>query len=380
MKPTIIEPKLSRYLNDRATRLGIPLNGVFELTPRCNFNCTMCYVHLSAAEANQRGKEFTAAELLSYIREARDQGMLFLLFTGGEPLIRPDFPQIYAEAAQMGLLVSLNTNGSLLTGERLALLKKYPPSRVNISLYGGSRETYRSLCGVDAFDSVIANIRALREAGISVKLNGLITPRNKQDFEKIMAFSEELDTAIQVSSYAYPPMRRSEDMMGKNDRLSPKEAADYAIAYDQRRFNGETMAARNKAILEGKARFFERECDTFTGPGEKPYGCRAGRSSFWVTWDGRMTPCGMLNRPSASLRELGFEACWQRVKKECLAITRPNKCVDCPMVDVCPACPASCYCETGEFDRAPQYLCSMVAEMIQQTEATAASQNNGVQY
>ena len=99
------EPRLSSYLHARACRSGTPLAGNFELTARCNFNCKMCYVHLTAEEQQRRGRELTADEWLAIAQEARSRGMLFLLLTGGEPLIRKDFRYLLTELKKMGLLV-----------------------------------------------------------------------------------------------------------------------------------------------------------------------------------------------------------------------------------------------------------------------------------
>lgn len=108
------EPRLSSYLHARACRSGTPLAGNFELTARCNFNCKMCYVHLTAEEQQRRGRELTADEWLAIAQEARSRGMLFLLLTGGEPLIRKDFRYLLTELKKMGMLVSVNSNGSLI--------------------------------------------------------------------------------------------------------------------------------------------------------------------------------------------------------------------------------------------------------------------------
>ena len=79
-----------------------PLAGNFELTARCNFNCKMCYVHLTAEEQQRRGRELTADQWLAIAEQARSRGMLFLLLTGGEPLIRTDFRYLLTELKKMG--------------------------------------------------------------------------------------------------------------------------------------------------------------------------------------------------------------------------------------------------------------------------------------
>ena len=109
-----VEPRLSTYLHAKACRNGTSLAGNFELTARCNFDCKMCYVHLSAQEQQRRGREVTADEWLTIAEAARRQGMLFLLLTGGEPLLRSDFRYLLTELKKMGLLVSVNSNGSLI--------------------------------------------------------------------------------------------------------------------------------------------------------------------------------------------------------------------------------------------------------------------------
>ena len=127
------EPRLSSYLHARACRSGTPLAGNFELTARCNFNCKMCYVHLTAEEQQRRGRELTADEWLAIAQEARSRGMLFLLLTGGEPLIRKDFRYLLTELKKMGLLVSVNSNGSLIDRDWLDFFRHEPPFRFNIT-------------------------------------------------------------------------------------------------------------------------------------------------------------------------------------------------------------------------------------------------------
>ena len=136
---------LSRYLHSKGCRLGLPISGNFELTPRCNFNCKMCYVHLSEEEQRRRGKELSADEWLAAAEKARDAGMVFLLLTGGEPLVRQDFRYLLAELKKMGLMVSVNSNGSLINDDWIEFLKSEPPIRFNITLYGADEAAAKKL-------------------------------------------------------------------------------------------------------------------------------------------------------------------------------------------------------------------------------------------
>ena len=152
--PNYKEPLLVSHLHARGRQLGLPIAGTFELTPRCNFHCKMCYVHLSREEQERRGKELTAEQWLQIAREAKDAGMVFLLLTGGEPLLRPDFPEIYRQLKAMGFIITINSNGYLIRDDLRKLFIENPPVRSNISLYGTSDSTYDKTCGVPAYERI----------------------------------------------------------------------------------------------------------------------------------------------------------------------------------------------------------------------------------
>lgn len=358
------EPRLSLYLHSKACREGTPLAGTFEITPRCNFNCKMCYVHLSPEEQKLRGKELSADEWLAIAEAARSRGMLFMLLTGGEPLIRPDFRYLLTELKKMGLLVSVNTNGSLIDSDWLDFFRYEPPFRFNITLYGGDNETYERLCGRAAFDRVTSNIRSLKDLGMDVKLNVSLTPYNAADLVKIHETAESLGTPMQVATYMFPPIRRNEDMIGVNDRFTPCEAACNAVAWDKRRFPVETFRKRAEAMKCGLSLPREDACEGT--PGEK-ISCRAGRSTFWINWKGDMTPCGMMTEPKISVLDRGFDASWEFVKAAAAEIRLPYECSVCTKKHACPVCAAMCVTETGHFDVRPDYLCKMTDETIRLT-------------
>ena len=186
-----MEPKLVRYLHDKATALIIPINGTFELTARCNFNCAMCYVHLSAEEQRRRGRELTGAEWIEIAEQAKKAGTVFLLLTGGEPLIHPDFEMIYRKLKTMGFMISINSNASLIQGKMLELFRQEPPYRLNLTLYAVSNAGYERQCGVPCYDRVLKNIQALRDAGINLRINLTITPTNRAEMPELIHTAKE---------------------------------------------------------------------------------------------------------------------------------------------------------------------------------------------
>ena len=364
MEPSGVEPRLSSYLHAKACRDGTPLAGNFEITPRCNFNCRMCYVHLTEEQQRARGSELSADEWLAIAEKARAQGMLFLLLTGGEPLMRQDLRYLLTELKKMGLLISINSNGSLINDEWLEFFRREPPFRFNITLYGCSDRSYRELCGNPAYEKVISNIRELKKMGIGVKLNASMTPYNICDLERIYETSESLGAPVQVATYMFPPTRRDEKSVGKNDRFTPAEAAGYSVMWDRLRLSPEQFKMRAEAMARG-AEIPGGEAGEGT-PGEK-ISCRAGRSSFWINWRGDMTPCGMMNSPVFSVRELGFDEAWKRTKEATAEIRMPSECASCGMKHVCRVCAAMCVTETGRFDRRPEYICEMTRETVRLT-------------
>ena len=357
------EPYLSRYLHNKGAKLGLPISGTFELTARCNFDCPMCYVHLKQEDIDAQGRELTTQQWIDLAQKASDAGMVFALLTGGEPFVRKDFFEIYHAMKKMGLMISINSNGSMLSGEVRRKLIEDPPFRINISLYGGSSDTYCQMCGKPAYDQVIENIAALKEAGVDVRLNVSITPYNRQDLEAICRKAEELGVHVKLASYMYPSIRVNGGRYGYGDRLSPEAAADASVEWDSLRFDAETFAQRAKAMQEYTL-VEESECGVDLDEG---VGCRAGSTAFWMTWDGRMLPCGMMPHPVAYPLEDGVESAWKQIREETAKLRMPAKCSGCPKRGVCSVCAAVCVTETGRFDGVPEYVCKMTDAVIERT-------------
>ena len=372
------EPYLSRYLHTKGVKLGLPIGGNFELTARCNFDCPMCYVHQKEEDLQAIGKELTAAQWLDIAREARDMGMVFVLLTGGEPFVRKDFFEIYEGMKELGLFISINSNGSMLQGHILERLLKNPPGRMNISLYGGCNETYQNMCGLPAYDRVFNNIKTLKEHGVDVRLNVSITPYNRQDLEAIHAAAKALNVHMKATSYMYPPIRVNGEQYGCGNRLSAAEAATCMVQNDVLRFTPEEFAQR-AVNMKNLVAVDTRDCmvdeDAMKGMDDmdskkgKQEGmrCRAGRSAFWMTWDGRMLPCGMMPGPTAYPLEVGFKEAWETIRTETAKILLPAKCTTCSKRDVCCVCAAVCVTETGHFDGVPEYVCEMTDEIVKKT-------------
>ena len=341
--------QLTDFLFAKADMNKIPLAGSFELTPRCTLDCKMCYIHRKSSDKSAIAEEKDTKFWIDLATKARDAGMLILLLTGGEPLLRSDFDEIYKECKKLGLLVSVNTNATLLNEDKIRLFTEYPPQKINITLYGSSPETYGKLCGnASAYQKVTDSIRRLKEAGIIVKLNYSITPDNVDDIPAVTAFAKELDIPVKAASYMFSPVRTC----GETFRLTPEEAAKAKLDWQRNTFGDEEL---KKLISESET---VPEANDISC--SQRINCRAGLSTFWVTWKGEMTLCGMMSGPNIPINDFGET--WKKICEERERIFLPKKCSTCSLRKKCDMCAAVSIAETGRSDEVPPYACQKAHE------------------
>lgn len=344
------EPYAVKYLHIKAGKNKIPLSVTFEITRRCNFNCKMCYVHDNECKKDS----LTADEWIFLAKQAKDAGALFMLITGGEPLIRDDFSYIYKEIKKLGFIVSINTNGSLITGDIASLFISDPPSRLNITLYGAGAQTYKRVTGVNAFETVCSNIIKMKKAGVDCRLNCSLTPDNAEDIEKIFAFADKNGLFIKASDYMYPKSRRADFKTGENEsRFNEKQAAYYRVLINKLKYGEAEFLNRRNVMLDE----IDKLKNTAGRDGENVVMCRAGSSSLWIDADGFMSACGMFNINKFDVREYGFMRSWEKVVESTAKIRLPEKCRTCIFRKICGVCAAAVLCETGGFSDAPEYIC-----------------------
>ncbi|MCQ2492828.1 MAG: radical SAM protein [Lachnospiraceae bacterium] len=312
---------------------------------------------------NSPRKMLTKEQWLSVARQAKEEGMLYLLLTGGEPLLWPDFWELYEELIQMGLLVSINTNGSMIDEAAVERFKKYPPNRINITLYGGNDDTYYDLCQTRyVYERVDRAINMLQKAHIQVKLNGSLTPDNIHDLAEMVAYAERKGLIYEPVTYMFPPIRRDENLVGQNERFTPKEAAHHNGEAFRLRFGEEMFQKRMRSIIEGTVPppGLDENC---IDPMDGTVRCRAGKASFWITWDGLIGPCGMMTKPMLELNYESFKTTWEELVQVTNDIRLSGICTKCENQKLCHSCAAMALAETGSHEGIPTYLCEMVDEM-----------------
>lgn len=349
--------KITDRLWLKAGQEGFPLTAAFELLPLCNLHCKMCYVRKEMPEVRAAGGLIPGAQWLDWARQAQELGLLFPLLTGGEPLLHPDFRQIYTGLLGMGMQVSVNSNGTLIDRETAAFFGRNPPTRINMTLYGASEQTYQDLCGDgSAFGRVRNAVQYLKEAGVRVKFNASITPENQHDLEALMEYAHSVDSPIQVATYMFPPYR-SRDLVGQNDRLTPEQAG-------YMRAKADWLQSDPKWFLGQTARFARFVPLDQLGPLDAPQDsmrmiCRAGNSSMWIDWKGTLSNCGMYGSVELPLAGRPLAETWAQLRDQTRALRYAPACTDCPNRILCHPCIAMVHNECGDVNGRPEYLCRM---------------------
>lgn len=353
---------LIEKLSRQASAKNIPLNGSFELTARCNFNCRMCYIHDRKCDHSIAARELTADQWIKLAEDARDAGMLNLVLTGGEIFLRSDFRQIYESAARMGFKITLYTNASLIDSEKAKWLGKLPPTSVEITLYGASADTYEKICGnAKAYNQVISAIDMLLAEGINIELKTTVTKDMIDDYEAMAEFSFKRGTPLNIVNYLYPA---KSTCTANNCRLSPEELVDFEEKF--RATNHRLREVYSKGALSEQtaecAKKLVRDLNDMkpdAGKSKSAFSCNVGSSDFWIAWDGRMLPCGIMEEPALLPLEIGFASAWTELGKQCRDIPVCRECEECSIQDYCIACPAKLKTETGSYDKPAEYLCRL---------------------
>lgn len=358
MEPLQIETNtIEKAMLCRASAAQRPITGTLELLPICNMNCDMCYIRLSRTEMEKKGRMRTADEWISMGEEMERAGVLFLLLTGGEPLLFPDFRRLYLSLRERGIILTVNTNGTLIDADWAAFFGENKPRRINITLYGADDRAYETLCHYPGgFEKTVQGIRLLKERGVDVKINGSVTKSNRNDMEKIYAIGRELGAPVHMDTYMLPGIHERKLPFEAQSRLEPEEAAAAEMEMLRNEMNPEAFRMYVRQMLLQ----IKKEGNVYS----EGITCMAGNCSFAVNWQGEMRPCVTLEEPSVLVFETGFESAWQQISEKVKAYRVNEKCRQCRLRPVCKTCVASARLETGEYDGLPEYLCRYAREYI----------------
>jgi radical SAM protein with 4Fe4S-binding SPASM domain len=340
--PELNYSDFGRRIRDRTAGQRVPITGSLELTFRCNLRCVHCYVaHGHCGIPGQ--EELALSEIQDILDQVADEGCLWLLLTGGEPLVRSDFLDIYTYAKRKGFLISLFTNGTLLTPEIADVIAEYPPFKVEITLYGRTQATYERITGVPGSHArCMRGIDLLLERGVRLKLKTMLMTLNKHELWDIKAYAESLD----VDFYFDPMMNAGleGEQIPIAYRLSPEEVVEFD---------------RTDAVRMEEWRTF---CEQHVGVEPDPryrYVCGAGLNTFHIDPYGRLSVCMISREPQYDLREGTFKEGWRDALRETRFQPAGDDygCNTCPLLSLCGQCPGWAQMEHGDPEKRVEFLC-----------------------
>lgn len=317
------------YLSLKARLQNVPVNGSFELTPFCNLDCKMCYVHLRQDQLEPGQRLLTVEEWKNIIDQAVDAGLISAELTGGECLTYPGFKEVYLHLRSKGIRPSLMTNGRLLTEEMVAFLVENPPSSIQVTVYGSNEAAYEKVCGHKAFQEVMDGIMRIKNAGL--KFQCTITPSRYMQEDADALF--ELLRSMNVTYYLGGATLPAREETGRDMDEFSVEMNAYMSMYKKEK--------QYRATLMNDAQ--EVEIPRYMPPlNAEPHAlpCGAGHSGFHVNWKGEMCPCiAFSHTVHYPILENGFCDTWKKIVETMGTYREPAECGDCKLRSKCLSCP-----------------------------------------
>lgn len=321
----------------------VPLQSTIDLTWRCNLACHHCYNRLPLDDPTALVTELTYEEHCRILDEITDAGCLWLLFTGGEILVREDFPKIYTYAKQKGLLITLFTNGTLITPELADFLKDWPPFSVEITLYGRTKETYEKVTATPgSYYRCMSAIRLLLERNLPLSLKTLLLTTNSHEIWVLRTFVEqELGLHFRSDATVNPRLDCSPQPLAL--RLSPRQIVELDVTDERRASEWRDLAER-----------------PFVSPENTLYVCGAGMNACAVNPFGRLRLCTFAGVEGYNLRSGTFRDGWEGalLTERMKQITRVTRCTRCAVRGACGMCPIYGHLESGDAEEPVDFMCA----------------------
>jgi MoaA/NifB/PqqE/SkfB family radical SAM enzyme len=314
-----------------------------NLTNRCNVECVHCYIRPQPGE-NQLPFELTTQRWLEILDEITEAGCLKFLITGGEPMLRSDFSTIYCHARQNGLVVTVFTNGTMITEKIMDLFDEFPPFKVEITLYGATASTYDRVTQVPgSYHRCMAGISRLQEHGINLGLKSVLIGPNAAEFAEIQRMAQDKGCNFRMDASMVSHISGAKDPL--EFRIDPQHAVDVEFT------NPKTVASWRHLYEQRKSYV----------PSKTAYTCNAGVSSFHIDAFGRLTICQMEKRWWHDLKTSSFREGWEVALPKIINRPAPKNdpCGTCSDALMCGCCKPQIALETGDETVPPAFMCDM---------------------
>lgn len=336
----------------------IPFSFYIEVTARCNNNCSHCYINVPANDDISAQKELSLESLKPIIDQAVTMGALWCNITGGEPLLRKDFSDIYLFLKKKGLMVSVFTNATLITEEHVRLFKKYPPRDLEVTVYGITAATYEKVTRKPgSYKAFMRGLELLIVNGVKVRLKAIALRSNYKELHAIADFCRKRTKDY----FRFDPFlhlrfdrdeRRNEDI--RSERLNPEEIV-LLEKNDPERF---------KVLEDNCDQLIDQEIQNYSC--NHLFRCGAGNKDFYLSYEGMFRLCSSLCCPECvyDLKRGNLGEAWEHFAPQVRETTSNResylkKCGKCPIINLCMWCPAHTALETGQLDQPVDYFCEI---------------------
>ncbi len=333
-----------------------------ELTERCNNNCIHCCINLSADDQLAKDKELSTDQLKTILEQASSLGCLSVRFTGGEPLLREDFEELYLFTRRLGIRVSLFTNATLITAHLAKLFAHIPPlDEIEITVYGMEKASYEGISRtLDSFETAWKGIRLLLEKKVPFVVKSAFLPFNKGEFDKFKNWAETIPWMKDPPPYSlFFDLRCRRDSEEKNRIIRGLRVS----------------APEGLRILTRIQPEFAKNMKAFCAkfmypPGDKLFSCSAGVQRGCLDACGYFFPCLLLKHPDTGydLKKYSLKDTLTNFFPEVRKMRAKNpdylsRCARCFLKGLCEQCPAKSWTEHGTLDTPVEYLCQIAHTM-----------------
>jgi MoaA/NifB/PqqE/SkfB family radical SAM enzyme len=339
---------LARRLVDQVKRERIPFAGGIELTHRCNLACVHCYVNLPAADREAKRREMSLAELERVLDELADLGTVKLTFTGGEPLVRSDFAEIYRHAHRKGFVLAVYTNATLITRRIADLWREHPPAYIEITQYGFSSDVYDRVvdAGAGQHERFARGVDLLLAAGVRVSMKSVALRRNAHEIEAMASWARGRGMPFRFDAIISPRIDGGRGPL--SERLSPAEVARLEASSVPSTAFADYCASRVGAAPSD----------------DSLYQCGAGLGTFLIDPYGRLHVCELSRRPGWDVVTHGFTRGWYEEIPRLREARRASgaACGSCAGHDLCSNCVGMAELEGLPLEDGHPYLCEVTDE------------------
>jgi len=329
-----------------------------ELTERCNNNCVHCSINLPAKDNHAKDKELSLEKIKEILTEAASLGCVMVRFTGGEPLLRDDFKEIYLFARKLGLIVLLFTNATRIHAELADLFSRIPPLQpIEITLYGSTQETYESVTKNNgSFEAAIRGIHLLKNNGVPFLIKGTFLSHTISEADRFEIWVKSISgTHIPPPSTIVLDLRSRRDSEEKNRLIKKRRLPVHEVL---------KYLTRNPNRYEKKIRLFFSKFNS--KPSDKLFSCQVGAGNLCVDAYGMAQLCLQLRHPdtvydlnNGSLKDAMLNFMPRILRARAQNPDYINRCARCFLKEFCDQCPAKSWSEHGVLDKPVDYVCDI---------------------